>query len=119
MPRKKITPPELTVPSGESISLSAGMDRPAKTNGGLAPSMIRSSPKRSKTKAAKTAREAAPTESTSQKLLNSAVSESEQIALLAYSYWEERGRQGGSAEDDWLRAEREFRTRRDRASKEN
>lgn len=29
----------------------------------------------------------------------------ETIAALAYSYWEARGRQGGSAEEDWLRAE--------------
>ena len=29
----------------------------------------------------------------------------EQIAALAYSYWEARGCQGGSAEEDWLRAE--------------
>lgn len=28
------------------------------------------------------------------------------LALLAYSYWDERGCQGGSAEEDWLRAER-------------
>ena len=27
------------------------------------------------------------------------------IARLAYSYWEARGYQGGSAEEDWLRAE--------------
>jgi hypothetical protein len=27
------------------------------------------------------------------------------IASLAYSYWEARGRQGGSAEQDWLQAE--------------
>lgn len=33
----------------------------------------------------------------------------EQIALLAYSYWEARGGQGGSAEEDWLRAEQELR----------
>lgn len=33
----------------------------------------------------------------------------EEIARLAYSYWEERGRQGGSPEEDWLRAERELR----------
>ena len=32
----------------------------------------------------------------------------EEIARLAYSYWEARGRQGGSAEADWLRAEREL-----------
>jgi len=35
----------------------------------------------------------------------------EQIAALAYSYWEGRGRQGGSAEDDWFRAEQELRKR--------
>jgi len=35
----------------------------------------------------------------------------EQIAALAYSYWEARGRQGGSAEEDWLRAERKLRGR--------
>lgn len=39
--------------------------------------------------------------------LSPAVSIQERIALLAYSYWEARGRQGGSPEDDWLRAERE------------
>ncbi len=36
---------------------------------------------------------------------------SEEIARLAFSYWEARGRQGGSAEDDWLRAEKELRSR--------
>ena len=39
------------------------------------------------------------------------------IASLAYSYWEARGRQGGSAEEDWLRAEAEIRlSSRDLAS---
>jgi len=33
----------------------------------------------------------------------------ERIAALAYSYWEARGRQGGSPEADWLRAEKELR----------
>ena len=32
----------------------------------------------------------------------------EDIAMLAYSYWEQRGYQGGSPEDDWLRAEFEL-----------
>jgi hypothetical protein len=31
------------------------------------------------------------------------------IARLAYSYWAARGYIGGSAEEDWLRAERELR----------
>lgn len=30
---------------------------------------------------------------------------SEEIAKLAYSYWLERGCQGGSAHEDWIRAE--------------
>jgi hypothetical protein len=34
------------------------------------------------------------------------------IARLAYSYWVARGYNGGSAEEDWLRAEREIRTGR-------
>ena len=33
----------------------------------------------------------------------------EQIAHLAYSYWEARGYRGGSPEEDWLRAEQELR----------
>lgn len=32
----------------------------------------------------------------------------EEIAALAYSYWEAGGRRHGSALDDWLRAEREL-----------
>ena len=32
----------------------------------------------------------------------------EQIAHLAYSYWEARGYEGGSPEEDWLRAEQEL-----------
>ena len=34
----------------------------------------------------------------------------QQIAALAYSYWEARGGQGGSPEEDWLRAERQLQT---------
>jgi len=32
----------------------------------------------------------------------------EEIAAVAYSYWEARGRVDGHALDDWLRAEREL-----------
>jgi hypothetical protein len=32
----------------------------------------------------------------------------EAIAQLAYSYWEARGYQGGSPEQDWLRAEQDL-----------
>ena len=36
----------------------------------------------------------------------------DEIAALAYSYWETRGGQGGSACEDWLRAEQELLARR-------
>lgn len=32
----------------------------------------------------------------------------EDIARLAYSFWQARGCQGGSPEEDWFRAEREW-----------
>jgi hypothetical protein len=32
----------------------------------------------------------------------------DEIAKLAYSYWEQRGRRHGAAMEDWLRAEREL-----------
>jgi hypothetical protein len=32
----------------------------------------------------------------------------EDIARLAYSFWEARGYQGGSPEEDWLRAEQQL-----------
>ena len=32
----------------------------------------------------------------------------QQIAELAYAFWEARGRTGGSAVEDWLRAENEL-----------
>ena len=35
--------------------------------------------------------------------------EYEEIALLAYMYWEARGRPADSPEEDWFRAEEEIR----------
>lgn len=35
----------------------------------------------------------------------------EEIAVLAYSYWDTRNGDAGSADDDWLRAERELSLR--------
>ena len=35
----------------------------------------------------------------------------EQIAELAYTYWESRGFQGGSPWEDWFRAEEELKRR--------
>jgi hypothetical protein len=34
----------------------------------------------------------------------------EEIARLAYQYWQERGCPDGSPEEDWFHAERELRT---------
>jgi hypothetical protein len=39
-------------------------------------------------------------------------SEREEIALLAYSFWEARAGNGGSSEEDWFRAEWEIQNRR-------
>ena len=39
----------------------------------------------------------------------------QEVAGLAYLYWEQRGRQHGSATEDWLRAEREVLSRSHRA----
>jgi hypothetical protein len=36
------------------------------------------------------------------------VNAQEQIAKIAYGYWEARGFQPGSPEEDWVRAEQEF-----------
>ena len=55
---------------------------------------------------------AAATEfSADEESLYSGVALREKIALLAYSYWETRGRQGGSPEEDWCCAEREVFSR--------
>ena len=37
---------------------------------------------------------------------------SEEVARLAYAYWEARGHRHGSAQEDWYRAERELLSRR-------
>ena len=39
---------------------------------------------------------------------------SDEIAARAYSYWEKRGFQGGSPEDDWSRAIEELTAERNR-----
>jgi hypothetical protein len=52
--------------------------------------------------------EAAGSPATNQHNLTSAVSKREKIALLAYTYWEQRGCPIGSPEEDWSRAECEI-----------
>ena len=52
-----------------------------------------------------------PFQETARADLAKSISVQEKIALLAYSYWEERGKRGGSPEEDWYRAEREILSR--------
>jgi hypothetical protein len=58
---------------------------------------------------------ATPTKKASEPTINGtsfdADSYREEIARLAYSLWEERGRTQGSADEDWFRAEAEVRRR--------
>jgi hypothetical protein len=51
----------------------------------------------------------AASESDSAKTIHNGAADPESIAHLAYSYWESRGRRGGSSEEDWYRAEQELR----------
>ena len=53
-----------------------------------------------------TSKKTAPQESPSEQPVT--VISHEEIAQLAYSYWEARGFAPGSPEEDWLRAEREL-----------
>jgi hypothetical protein len=62
--------------------------------------------RRSSSKAA-----ASPSSATATILDNGAIAH-EEIARLAHSYWEARGGDGGSPEEDWLRAEQELKARR-------
>jgi hypothetical protein len=66
--------------------------------------------KRTKTAAAAANPAPAPAIETEKQemFFSSGVSIQERIALLAYSYWEQRGRPGGSPEEDWYRAEQEI-----------
>jgi hypothetical protein len=43
----------------------------------------------------------------------------EEIAKIAYSYWQARGGRNGSAEEDWYRAEREWRRRQTEAGSQD
>ena len=53
---------------------------------------------------------ASMTEPTAARTASGAV-DTEEVARLAFSYWQARGCQGGSPEEDWFRAEQEVRNR--------
>ncbi|MGA8027263.1 MAG: DUF2934 domain-containing protein [Bryobacteraceae bacterium] len=60
------------------------------------------------TQPAKAVAAAAGTGSTSSEVVSARQVSQQEIAQLAHSYWVARGYAGGSAEEDWLRAEREL-----------
>jgi hypothetical protein len=51
-----------------------------------------------------------PAEATPEPVTAAAI-DREEVATQAYLYWEARGFQGGSAEEDWVRAEQEVKSR--------
>jgi hypothetical protein len=75
---------------------------------GAAPARRKSTARRSH--AAVTERETPATPSVDAPLAEYEPTNAE-ISLQAYLYWEERGCQGGSSEEDWLRAEQELKAR--------
>lgn len=74
--------------------------------------------KHSKAKTAAAAASAAPVTETVETVEEVEIAEiaevsydREEIAKIAYLYWEARGYQGGSPEEDWVRAEQEYKNR--------
>ena len=67
-------------------------------------------PRRQTAAKARAKRSVQPVKPAVEALEANAVSEPspEDVARLAFSYWEARGCQGGSAEADWLRAEQDL-----------
>jgi hypothetical protein len=84
--------------------------------GGAAPARTRkhAPAKRTATNAVATSPSIAPATDTATDAditLSNSIVTFDEIAKLAYSYWEARGYQGGSPEEDWLRAEEELNVR--------
>jgi len=95
MARKIVSKNKAVVPNPDSISGDGYKVKPA---------AAKRKPAAAKRKPAAVKRKPAPKTGT---VDFSSISIHEKVALLAYSYWEERGRQGGSPEEDWYRAEKE------------
>jgi len=73
---------------------------------GLDPPVSRTGTTRSKPK-----KTPMSTGDSSESVSSDSASSTEDIAKLAYALWEARGGNGGSAEEDWYRAEQEIRAR--------
>ncbi len=95
MPKKKTTASDPIVSSG-AAPVRTRKHAPAQRTAAAA---VEFSPSTDLTAQTATQAELTPTQS---------VVTSDDIAKLAYSYWEARGYQGGSPEEDWLRAEQEL-----------
>jgi hypothetical protein len=65
-------------------------------------------PKTPRVTAAKHSKSVSTESATAQTVIDN---DTEVIAKIAYSYWESRGGHGGSALEDWVRAEREYVSR--------
>ena len=89
MPRKTVTEKSIVVSTGAAAAAPARRKSPAK-------------------RVAKTS-EPVASAAVIEPTLNEPTHE--EIAALAYSYWEARGCVDGSQEEDWLRAEQELRSR--------
>jgi len=112
MPRKKITPPEANIPGGDVADLPARGARARKPVSQSQSPAAENKEKKAASPASTGFHAAAPaTERGSSRIHGTEVTVQEQIALLAYSYWQARGCRGGSPEDDWYRAEQEIRSR--------
>jgi len=111
MPRKKKTVEESVTESGRTTSaVGVAASSPAGKRSAAASPRKKAAAAAAKprTRRAKAAAVAQPAPANGNSPFPEAVSLREQIALLAYSYWEARGRQGGSPQEDWIRAEREI-----------
>jgi len=80
------------------------------TGAAAAASPVKRRPTRTKSPESSTSQTAPPNSEPA--VDGEAVTDREAVARLAYSYWEARGFTGGSAEEDWLRAEQELRSGR-------
>ena len=75
---------------------------------GAAPARHKSAPPKRAARAVSPAPAPAPEVVTAVAPAPAAPLSREAVARLAYAYWEARGYQGGSPEEDWNRAEREL-----------
>ena len=118
MPRKKIVSTESAVSPVETGTAPSIEEKSRKVAAKSASSPTRTNRRKLTGRTpVRSANENGTDEKTASEILGSMVSDEEQVALLAYSFWEARGRQGGSPEEDWYRAVHEIRARSEKTAK--